>query len=112
MGRSVALSTHHAHALFHCIIQVPQCTRKASQVMIACNTPEKVELQEEPLSGRAAGATTTGVHTTEDKETESKTEEKAEGKNAEAPDKHVEDVLIKDTHGESKSLQVEPEAEQ
>jgi len=55
--------------------------------------------------------TTAGVQSTED-EAESKTEEKAEGKNAEAPEKCLEEDLIKDTEEESTSLQGEPEAEQ
>merc|ERR1712187_433911 len=66
--RSVALSVHHAHALFHCMMQVPQCTRKASQVMTACNMPERAEAEEQPVSGRAADATRAGVQSTEDTE--------------------------------------------
>merc|ERR1712190_554069 len=93
--RSVALSTHHAHAVFHCMMQVPECTRKASQVMTACGMLEKVEPKEQPAGGEAANATTAGVHSTKDEETKRKTEEEAEGKNAEAPEKCLEDFIKK-----------------
>merc|ERR1712113_224585 len=52
--RSVALSTHHAHALFLCMMQVPECAQKASEVLRACNMPEIVEPEEQPVSGTAA----------------------------------------------------------
>merc|ERR1712113_267535 len=97
--RSVALSAHHAHALFHCMMQVPECTQKASQVMTACNTPEKAEPKAQLVVGEAADATTAGVQSTEDKETKIKTGEEAEGENAEAPEKCLED-LIQDTEEE------------
>merc|ERR1712113_831691 len=91
-------------------MQVPQCSQKASQVMMACNTPEKAEPEEQVASSKAADVTTAGVQSTED-EALSKTEEKAEGENAEAPEKCLGEDLIKDTEEESTSLQGEPEAE-
>merc|ERR1712187_174716 len=100
--RNVALSTHHAHALLHCMMKVPQCTQKASQVLRACNMPPPE---------KDADASTVGVQSAEDKENESK-EEEAEGKKTEDPETSFEGDLVKDSKEESKSQLGEPESEQ
>ena len=104
--RSVALSMHHAHALFHCVMQVSQYAQKAHQVMTACNVPEKVETQEEAASAEAA--TSLCVQSTDNKGPKSKAEEKSK---VEAPEKCSEFDTIKDAKEEVKSLEGEREAE-
>merc|ERR1711879_320535 len=104
------MGTHHTHALFHCMMQVPECTRKASQVMTACNMPEKAEPKEQLAAGEAVNATTAGLQSTEDKETKRKTEEEAEGKNAEAPEKCSEH-FINDIKEEEQVAETEEKAD-
>ena len=66
------------------MIQVPECTQKASEVLRACNAP--------PDSKEAADVSTVGVENAQDKENESK-EEAAEGKKTEKPETSIEGDL-------------------